>query len=88
MSDTPRTDAEACFPSSNDNSDTYSEEGAYVDADFARQLERELAYARKQRDALAKAFEKIVTLVKSMPDSSLQIEISKQSLAAVKGVKQ
>jgi hypothetical protein len=77
MSDTPRTD------------DFLSKNTSYMQKrEFMQQLERELAYARKQRDALAKAFEKIVTLVKSMPDSSLQIEISKQSLAAVKGVKQ
>lgn len=41
--------------------------------------------ARKQRDTLAEALEKIVTLAKSMPDSSLEIEIAKQALAAVKG---
>jgi seryl-tRNA synthetase len=72
MSDTPRTDNAA-------------NESILAVYEESKQLERELAYARKQRDALAKAFEKIVTLVKSMPDSSLEIEIAKQSLAAVKG---
>jgi hypothetical protein len=61
MSETPRTDAEACFPSSNDNSDTYSEEGAYVDADFARQLERELTAMTQRRDELLASLEKVIT---------------------------
>ena len=43
---TPRTDAEALWPASNDNSDTFDPNGAYVFADFARTLERELAQAR------------------------------------------
>ena len=40
---TPRTDAEAVFPSCNDSSDTSHPQGTHVDADFARALERELA---------------------------------------------
>lgn len=40
---TPRTDAQAPWPSSIDSPDKYSPDGAYVDADFARQLERENA---------------------------------------------
>jgi len=47
---TPRTDANACYPSSNDDSDNYSKDGTYVDSDFARQLERELVEVTKQRD--------------------------------------
>jgi hypothetical protein len=37
----PRTDAEALWPASNDDSDTKDPSGAYVLADFARILESE-----------------------------------------------
>jgi hypothetical protein len=67
MSDTPRTDEEACFPSSNDNSDAYSVEGTYVDADFARQLERELTAMTQRRDELLASLEKVVTLLSPAP---------------------
>ena len=40
---TPRTDAEALWPACDDSSDKYSPDGAYVGADFARQIERENA---------------------------------------------
>ncbi len=46
MSDTPRTDA-VIFRA------TFAREA--VESDFARQLERELAEAREQRDTLAEA---------------------------------
>jgi hypothetical protein len=48
MSDTPRTDDEQMSP-------RLDVECMIVSADFARQLERELAEARKQRDMLAEA---------------------------------
>jgi hypothetical protein len=50
MSDTPRTDDEEMSP-------RLDVECMIVSADFARQLERELAEARKQRDTLAEALE-------------------------------
>jgi hypothetical protein len=43
ITDTPRTDAAAVFPASNDDSDNPSPFGTHVDADLARELERELA---------------------------------------------
>lgn len=54
MSDTPRTDAET-WRDEMDHVDTdYTFAQSFtVSADFARQLERELAEVTKQRDALA-----------------------------------
>lgn len=43
MTPTPRTDANAVWPASNDDSDKPSPQGSHVDADFARELERENA---------------------------------------------
>ncbi len=56
MSDTPRTDTET-WRDEMDHVDTdYTfAQSATVSADFARQLERELAEAREQRDTLAEA---------------------------------
>ena len=50
MSDTPRTDKQAGYP---DGSGCwkYTELGLYVDADFARQLERENARLRSELEA-------------------------------------
>ena len=50
MSDTPRTDEQAGYP---DGSGCwkYTELGLYVDADFARQLERENARLRSELEA-------------------------------------
>ena len=39
---TPRTDAQAFWPSGNDDPDTYNSLGTYVCSDFARELELEL----------------------------------------------
>lgn len=63
MSDTPRTDAET-MQDEYDHVDT--EFGAFapsdtVSADFARQLERELAEVTKQRDAAIEGLEKIAS---------------------------
>ena len=72
MSDTPRTDAET-MRDEYDHVDT--EFGAFapsntVSADFARQLERELAEVTKQRDALIEGLEKLASLdfVITLPD--------------------
>ena len=64
MSDTPRTDAET-MQDEYDHVDT--EFGAFapsdtVSADFARQLERELAEVTNQRDLLIEGLEKIASL--------------------------
>lgn len=48
MNDTPRTDEQEMSP-------RLDIEGTVVSSDFARQLEHELAEARKQRDTLAEA---------------------------------
>lgn len=37
---TPKTDSEALWPSSNDDSDKMDPNGAYVSADFAREMEK------------------------------------------------
>ncbi len=37
---TPRTDSEALWPSSNDDSDKMDPNGGYVSADFAREMEK------------------------------------------------
>lgn len=50
--DTPRTDSEALWPACNDDSDKRDPAGLYVYADFARQLERELAQARAECEQL------------------------------------
>jgi hypothetical protein len=47
MSDTPRTDAEAGYDDAS-GCWKYREDGPYVDADFARQLERENAALREK----------------------------------------
>lgn len=52
---TPRTDAEAVFPSCNDSSDTSHPQGTHVIADFARTLERELAAERQKVRVLQEA---------------------------------
>lgn len=72
VSDTPRTDAET-MRDEYDHVDT--EFGAFapsntVSADFARQLERELAEVTKQRDAAVEGLEKIASLdfVITLPD--------------------
>jgi len=72
VSDTPRTDAET-MRDEYDHVDT--EFGAFapsntVSADFARQLERELAEVTKQRDALIEGLEKLASLdfVITLPD--------------------
>jgi len=39
--DTPRTNANAVWPASNDDSDRESPDGSHVPVDFARELERE-----------------------------------------------
>ena len=41
MSDTPKTDAAACWPACDDSSDRFTKDGGYVSAEFARGLERE-----------------------------------------------
>jgi hypothetical protein len=51
MSDTPRTDAEAGFLDEGEYWRPH-ETGFYVDADFARELERENAALRKEKDKL------------------------------------
>jgi hypothetical protein len=51
---TPRTDANAVWPASNDDSDKPSSQGSHVDVDFARELERENA---RLRDALQKMYD-------------------------------
>jgi len=75
MSDTPRTDAESF-------STVY--QGELVHADFARQLERELAEAREQRDTLAEACRKIDDILPSGTTNSILIEF-RAALSAVKG---
>jgi len=50
--DTPRTDSEALWPACNDDSDKRDPAGLYVYADFARQLERELAQARAELEEI------------------------------------
>jgi hypothetical protein len=57
---TPRTDAVVVFPSCNDSSDTSHPQGTHVDADFVRELERELAAEREKVRALRLACERIV----------------------------
>ena len=52
---TPRTDAEVVFPSCNDSSDTSHPQGTHVTADFARELERELAIERAKVKVLREA---------------------------------
>jgi len=77
MSDTPRTDArewdwhEDCSPV----------DDMIVDADFARQLERELAEARRQRDALIN----ILTDVINDDGTAKSIDRASLFLTAVKG---
>jgi len=81
MSETPRTDAEASNGSLCDQC---------VTANFARQLERELAEATKQCDVLAEAMRRIMKI--TIPDQNMPYckndriySIAKESLAAVKG---
>ena len=95
MSDTPRTDAET-WRDEMDHVDTdYTfAQSVTVSADFARQLERELAEARKQRDTLAEALRKCVLWAECM---SMRCERdrdninwsylndAREALAAVKG---
>ena len=50
LTSTPRTDAEVVFPSCNNGSDTSHPQGTHVTADFARELERELAIERARLD--------------------------------------
>jgi hypothetical protein len=57
MSDTPRTDTESDTPRTDDFEDGCINPIAW--ADFARQLERELAEVTKQRDALADALAEV-----------------------------
>ena len=63
MSDTPRTDKQAGYP---DGSGCwkYTELGLYVDADFARQLERENA---RLQEALEMAEKELVHLFTVLP---------------------
>ena len=96
MSDTPRTDAET-WRDEMDHVDTdYTfAQSITVSADFARQLERELAEARKQRDTLAEALEeckgwthRAVELEVSVPKALAQAQSivkAESALAAVKG---
>jgi len=71
MSDTPRTDTET-WRDEMDHVDTdYTfAQSVTVSADFARQLERELAEVTKQRDALIEGLEKIASCdwVITLPD--------------------
>lgn len=50
--DTPRTNAEAVWPASNDDSDKQSPDGSHVPVEFAHELERENT---RLRAALTKA---------------------------------
>ena len=72
MSDTPRTDAEA-------GNGTLCDQ--CVTADFARQLERELAEAQKQRDALIN----ILTDVINEDGTAKSIDRASILLTALKG---
>ena len=62
--DTPETDAAICR-----HTVTYGMIGKYVEADFARQLERERDEAREQR---TKAVEKYQAVVKEMHKAGMQ----------------
>jgi hypothetical protein len=85
MSDTPRTDDEEMSP-------RLDVECMIVSADFARQLERELAEARKQSDRLAEAMTEMWPFIEkddapacNTPAFNAAIAKYKASLAAVKG---
>jgi hypothetical protein len=86
---TPRTDAEAHLMSLDcDDScveiyikrDGKTIEGDFVSADFARQLERELAEATKQRDALATALCQVLD-----NDGVLVRTAAREALATLEG---
>jgi hypothetical protein len=51
--DTPRTNANAVWPASNDDSDRESPDGSHVPVDFARELERENARLREALNRVA-----------------------------------
>jgi len=79
MSDTPRTDDECWSPN-------YDK----VDADFARQLERELAAVTEKRDRLAEALRQIKSeLGVPQPEYPAPVanvaNIAVEALAAVEG---
>lgn len=91
MSDTPRTDAalESTWGSINVPTNP-------IPADFARQLERELAEVTKQRDRLAEAITHCVLRIKDYekylagtrsnpPSSSAALEFAEKAIAATKG---
>ena len=89
MSDTPRTDAET-MQDEYDHVDT--EFGAFapsdtVSADFARQLERELAEVTGQRDLLIEGLEKLESCdwVITLPDRMDAVrEIANETLNKIR----
>jgi hypothetical protein len=86
MSDTPRTDA-AAMPI--DRIDTIASRPCnVVHEDVCRQLERELAEAREQRDTLAEALEMVAThtYADGQCDNGYSPQyVAKQILATLKG---
>jgi glycosyltransferase involved in cell wall biosynthesis len=84
VSDTPRTDADT-WRDEMDHVDTdYTfAQSVTVSADFARQLERELADMTKQRDALAEALREIASGAYSW--KTCVDVIAPKALAAKKG---
>jgi len=52
VSDTPRTDAQIFNPNSLEDSNYYNVDGSFVRSDFARQLERENAELRADKERL------------------------------------
>jgi hypothetical protein len=78
MSDAPTPETDAEFPK------LYELAAEWVDADFARRLERELAEAKEQRDMLAEALRNLVRWFDpyDCPEAYTQ---ATQALAAVKG---
>jgi transposase-like protein len=94
VSDTPRTDAET-WQDEMDHVDTdYTfAQSVTVSADFARELERELAEMREQRDRLADALRSIRRRLGDFqePWNSRETYIDKaarEALEAVKGTNQ
>jgi cell division protein FtsB len=88
MSDTPRTDAET-WRDEMDHVDTeYTfAQSATVSADFARQLERELAEVTNQRDLLIEGLEKLESCdwVITLPDRMDAVrEIAKETLNKIR----
>jgi len=83
---TPRTDNE-CIEIWTDpwQESTQPKDGPYVRSDFARQLERELAEVREQRDRMADALQQIIRIGSVMPDQSMEVEIATKALSPMKG---